>query len=357
MREMKHLLWWIAASASAVSLSPPFKRTPFGVLPTECIVALESGSRITPISSDVARVTFPNYTTLDVVAPSACAGLHFRPRSGSSTKASPAFWDGWPNHFWFGQGYTTRRGEFVWSLNATWAVPPYPHNTLGNGSDPYSKEAPTESWWVGIQGPTVLQPVLELNGLMPGVYDAASWNCCPAGMAWHSTPLPAQPGDTIVGGIVQVAAVAEGGTSARAHAAAPTYSFVTNTTVKSAGGESHSTTLYSDMDAEPGWAPTFAEAIFESYFVTRCDQFPCSSRSSGRGAAASVPTGFSLDNITLYVTPAAAGAPVPLQPIPWLQLYEVDNSSTPGVPVCGGESGTSQAGETVSVWLNCSAAH
>lgn len=317
----------------------PLFRTPFGLYPRDCVQAVPSGSHIlAAVGSDV-RVLYPNGSEVLVAGSEGCAlPTPMRP----DRARGPSFWDGWPNHFWFGQGLYVATGDVIFSLNSSWRVPPFPRNTLGNGSDPYSTSPPTLSWWIGIQGPTVLQPVLEFNGLMPGVYDAASWNCCPAGMAWHSTPLPAAPGDLVVGGMIQVAGWNRSGAAALAGAGGP-YTFVTETTVVSAGGRVTATSLTSDMAPEPGWNPTWAEAIFESWFATRCEHFPCG--------------GYSLADVLLSVT--RAGGPLnvtPVTPVPWAPFYEVENTTTPGSPVCGGATSVPADG-SVDIAFNCAAPH
>jgi hypothetical protein len=348
---------FIVAFALAISVAADGRRTPFGLMPSSCIIEVESGARITQLDHTTVLLSYPNKTSSLVHSPLAChTAITHRRKGLNSPPRAPPFWRGWPSHFWFGQGYNTQQDQVVFSLNASWTVPAYPQNTLGNGSDPISTSAPTESWWIGIQGPTVLQPVLELNGLTPGVYDAASWNCCPAGMAWHSTPLPAHPGDTIIAGMVQETAEDR---AARGRLAAG-YVFVTQTSVVGADGRSLTTTLTSDMGAEAGWVPTFAEVVFESYFVTSCAQFPC-------GSTTNLPPGYTFTTIELSVAPPLVGgtgsldsaisAPVPVQPVPWFEFYEVDNVTSPGFPVCGGVTTASSIGDAVSIAMNCSATH
>ena len=362
-------------------------RTPFGLIPRVCVRGLPSGSHIlaTPAGAISARVIYPNGSVIDIASPPSCSIR----RPGQLNAQGPSFWQGWPNHFWLGQNFGTAIDAVVYSLNSSWRVPAFPRNTLGNGSDPFSTSPPTLSWWIGIQGPTVLQPVLEFNGIMPGVFDAASWNCCPAGMAWYSFPLPASPGDLIVGGMIQVPAsescesgsppvplavtapavrssqpksdsdselpLAVARTGTRKSPMRPLagsglggpYTFVVDTAVVTPTGRVARTTLTCDMAAEPGWNPTWAEAVFESWYATRCEHFPCAAPLGG----------YTLTDVLLSTTPAVGPlSPTPVTPVPWTEFYDVDNSTAPGKPVCDGATASSTNG-SVSISLNCSAQH
>ena len=65
--------------------------------------------------------------------------------------------------------------------------------------------APTLSFWLGVQGGYVLQPVVEFNGLIPGDFDLVSWNCCPAGAVVHSDVLDGiRPGDQVTGVVTRL---------------------------------------------------------------------------------------------------------------------------------------------------------
>ena len=49
----------------------------------------------------------------------------------------------------------------------------------------------------------IIQPVLGWNdGQNAGPWNITSWNCCPAGMAWSSTPVTVNPGDHISGTVM-----------------------------------------------------------------------------------------------------------------------------------------------------------
>jgi hypothetical protein len=76
---------------------------------------------------------------------------------------------------------------------ATWTVP----------SAPTTKDDQVIYFFPGLeQLPTVksiLQPVLGWNGYNDKAWTLASWNCCVDGTTFHSDPIPASAGDTVVG--------------------------------------------------------------------------------------------------------------------------------------------------------------
>ena len=232
----------------------------------------------------------------------------------------------------------------IFSLNASWVVPALPADVTGNASDPWFESPPTESWWNGLQGGAVLQPVMELNGLMPGAYDAVSWQCCSAGMAWYSFPLPALPGEAIDGTIVRVSGAEVG-------AEGSLYVYETRTAVRSAARGEHATVLYSAMtrDGDPNWAPTWAEIVQESYFVTSCTRLPCGAGTFTDVSVSTAPAG-------LPFAEAAAQAAV-VASVPWSPAYEIERAAAPPSPVCGGAASFDNATATAVVSFDCAAQH
>lgn len=342
---------------------PPSRRTPFGAFHPSCVRGVPSGSYISELASGAARVRRPDGSE-DIVArcafdspsprarrppvrppgppPAAGAPCHDYPPPSTC----PPLWHGWPKHWWFGLSYASftnpplPAGQSVFSVNASWRVPPLPAIRTGNASDPWYQEPPTESWWVGLQGGAVLQPVLELNGLAPREYDAVSWACCAAGMAWYSFPLPALPGEGIVGSIVRVSGAEVG-------AADDLYVYETVTGVRSAARGDHDTRLFSDMSGAgtPGWAPDWAEVVQESYFVTACADLPC-----GAGAFADV-----------HVSLAPAGlrfndtVPADVAAVPWSRAYEIEGAAAPANAVCAGAATYNATARTAGVRFECNA--
>ena len=324
------------------------QRTPIGYFAPECIRGVPSGTTIRSIPYDnknntltddmimVVEVIYPNNTYEYInYQQSLYCSLHQERFDRSNTKESKKdnnqeaadistkdplpIWNGWPRHAWYGSSYADwsnprfPTNESIFALIANWIIPPYPVNQLANTSDPWYQAPPTTSWWTGIQGPTVLQPVIELNGLTRNAYDAVSWNCCPGNMSWYSDPLVTFPDDTIQGIMVR-------------QPSSSGYVFETITTVISPLTGTHSTRLSSDMSLENGWAPTWAEIIFEEWFITSCTQLICG------------PERFF--NISLYVEPRGqpynATPPRLLTEIPWSVSYEIDGFNQPANPTCDG---------------------
>jgi hypothetical protein len=338
--------------------------TKFGLIANECVREVPSGTVIVNRGeSGTSTLLFPNKTSIDVQP---CQSEYkasmklqrrnrnryeednneilYKPSTNHDTlrqDIGPSVWNGWPQHWWFGFWYadfTNPRlpsNESIFSLYASWIVPPFPSNRSPNASDPWFQSEPTESWWIGLQGPSVLQPVLELNGLMPKAYDGVSWNCCPSGMAWYSFPLFADPGDTIVGSIIRI----DGGRYDINETGM--YVFETITGVSSTTRGYHETRLISAMSTdEEGWVPNWAEAIQESYFVTSCTQLPCWNASffnlTGQIAERGLP--FNQSN-PRFAT------------LQWSEAYEIENGKTPNSTVCLGTA------ENDSIFFNCSESH
>jgi hypothetical protein len=258
----------------------------------------------------------------------------------------PATWEGWLKHWWFGLWWApfTRpplpANETIYSLNATWLVPALPLDLSGNESDPWYQSEPTESWWTGLQGGAVLQPVMELNGLVPRSYDAVSWMCCQAGMAWYSFPLIALPGETVVGEIVRVSGEEVGAQDSL-------YVYLTVTGVRSAARGYSETRLFSAMtEGDAGWVPDWAEVVQESYFVTSCARLPC-----GAGAFADLAVATAQKGLPFNETTPSAAAPQ------WAVSYEAENDADPGAPVCGGNASFSAAAATAAVTFDCELPH
>ena len=364
-------------------------RTPFGLVHAACVRGLASGSLVEELATGHVRVRHADgaqelvepcahepRASRDAVterrrsaqllqrgagktaAAQAAQAARSEPASASALANSPCHdypppstcppvWAGWPEHWWFGLWWAPFTSPpmppntTVYALNATWTVPDLPPDSTANASDPWFQTEPTESWWVGLQGGAVLQPVMELNGLMPHAYDAVSWNCCMGNMAWYSFPLIALPGETISGEIVRVS-------GAEVDAADSLYVYATVTGVSSAARGTQQTVLYSAMrQGDASWVPDWAEIVQESYFVTSCPRLPCGAGAFANLRLATAPGGLPFNE----TTPTFNGS------VPWSPSYEVDRASPPGQPVCGGAATYSDAAATASVSFDCSAPH
>ncbi|MDM7556355.1 hypothetical protein [Xanthomonas fragariae] len=71
---------------------------------------------------------------------------------------------------------------------ASWQVPP----------NPRVRSKQTIYYFPGMQGETILQPVLGYRA-ESNTWDLSSWNCCEDGTVWTSDYIPAKSGDQIVG--------------------------------------------------------------------------------------------------------------------------------------------------------------
>ena len=201
------------AALAAVCCASDVVRTPFGVVHKDCVLHLASGSTIADRGVDGVTITHANGTreTLPpcaaeprAVRPTAAAAAPQQQQQQRVRDSDQPEWNGWYEHFWYSADvsfFTTPAlvGN-VTSMSAVWVVPETPANMNGNANSPWPS-VPTQSWWIGLQsraaGAPVLQPVIELNGLVPGEFDASSWNCCPQGYVAHSSPIPAQSGAVV----------------------------------------------------------------------------------------------------------------------------------------------------------------
>jgi len=137
--------------------------TKFGLIASECIKEVPSGSvLVNRGENSTTTIHFPNNTFLDVKP---CLSHYKASLRKSRLDIGPPLWNDWPQHWWFGYNYadfTNPRlpnNESIYSINASWIVPPLPLDRNANINDPWYQSEPTESWWIGLQGPTVLQPV------------------------------------------------------------------------------------------------------------------------------------------------------------------------------------------------------
>ena len=143
-------------------------------------------------------------------------------------------------------GYTT--GVPIGRIVASWTVPPNPRNAADQ----------TVYFFPGLQGDTILQPVLGYRGYNNS-WDLSSWNCCKDGTVQYSDFIPAKPGDKIVGDTYSTCA---------AGVACSQWNIDTRNT--STGKSVRLTSVpYGNPDLVVGGA-------LEVYSVDSCDQYPSS---------------------------------------------------------------------------------
>jgi hypothetical protein len=143
---------------------------------------------------------------------------------------------------------------------ATWTVPQTP--TSNDGQTLFFFPALTHNHLTPPSEEPIIQPVLGWNdGQNAGPWNIASWNCCPAGMTWNSTPVTVNPGDQIQGTVM----------SACGAALVTACSKYTITTEDVTTGQS--TTLNVSFPSLENfvWAQS---GVLEVYSIYQCSDFP-----------------------------------------------------------------------------------
>jgi hypothetical protein len=166
--------------------------TPFGYMHPSCVRQLKDGETLladgrvqfadgTEQENSVS-CSYPRYSPLGERVSKDSGGTSPREISWSWIKAS--------------QVATTTTYNAV---TATWTVPPTPTTNDGQtlfffpSLSHHNLPPPSEE--------PIIQPVLGYNDGQSGVgpWNIASWNCCPNGMVWNSTPVTVHTGDQILG--------------------------------------------------------------------------------------------------------------------------------------------------------------
>jgi len=147
------------------------------------------------------------------------------------------------------------------AVMATWTVPQTP--TTNDGQTLFFFPALTHNHLTPPKEEPIIQPVLGWNDGQPGVgpWNIASWNCCPSGMAWNSTPVTVSPGDQISGLVM----------SACGHAVVQSCSkwSITTRDVTTGGSTTLNITYPSLMNFV--WAQS---GVLEVYSIYQCSDFP-----------------------------------------------------------------------------------
>lgn len=152
-------------------------------------------------------------------------------------------------------GYTT--GVPIGRIVASWKVPPSPRNAADQ----------TVYFFPGLQGDTILQPVLGYRGYNNS-WDLSSWNCCKDGTVQYSDFIAAKPGDRIVGDTYSTCA---------AGVACSKWNIDTRN-VTSGQSVRLTSVPYGNPDLVVGGA-------LEVYSVDSCDQYPSSGTITFSGIA------------------------------------------------------------------------
>jgi hypothetical protein len=182
--------------------------------PQDCVLEVPSGTSIREMNathlllvhSDGQHYIVPGCTSDE--QPYDRISVEFAGPLSYSKNYSKTGWHGWPEHQWFGREIKEYKDNktipFVTSLVADYIVPTNPVNPNGNPQSSWPSR-PVISYWTGVQGPAILQPVIGWNNYHPGIpgpnannWTLQSWNCCPAGMAVTGPGISGlQPGDRV----------------------------------------------------------------------------------------------------------------------------------------------------------------
>jgi len=127
-----------------------------------------------------------------------------------------------------------------------------------------SSTGATVFYFIGVQnnddGPvSILQPVVAYEWQSGNGWQFFSWDCCPANVTWHSTPIPVQPGN-----IIQTSVTRD--------------STDTWTITGALSDGSGSSTLVSQVGS---YVYDWADITMEVYKVTACNQFPSGTMTFG----------------------------------------------------------------------------
>lgn len=163
--------------------------TPFGYFHPSCVRTAGQGETILADG----RIQFKDGTE-EMVAP-VCGFPHYTAKGALVTEGSS---DAGPlsiSWSWIEAGQVSATTPYN-GVSATWPVP----------QTPLSNDDQTLFFFPGLEptaGNVIIQPVLGWNdGQDAGPWNIASWNCCPSGMTWSSTPVTVTTGDQISGSVM-----------------------------------------------------------------------------------------------------------------------------------------------------------
>ena len=164
--------------------------TPVGYFHPSCVRQVKEGDTLL----GDGRIQFKDGTE-ETIAP-VCSFPHYTAKGELVGSPNPGPLE--ISHSWIEAGQVSDSTPYdgVW---ATWPVPQTP--TTNDGQTLYFfpglMHTPSDP-------DLIIQPVLGWDDGQSGVgpWNIASWNCCPSGMAWYSTPVTVNPGDQISGTVM-----------------------------------------------------------------------------------------------------------------------------------------------------------
>jgi hypothetical protein len=187
--------------------------------------------------------------TLENIA--ACEYPHYNARGeivDATSERTPEI-NGWVEYF----DATTSTSYGL--LYGYWTVPPNPTSNDGqilyffNGLEDVSDTV------------SIIQPVLAWNGdtMVSNAWSIASWNCCPSGITWHSSPIAVSSGDALWG----ITGTNCGGQKSCSTWDITTYDLSSNKSTALSNTPSEGQTF--------NWA---FPAVLEAYNVFQCSDYP-----------------------------------------------------------------------------------
>jgi len=174
-----------------VNVPSDYVITPFGYFHPSCVREARSGETVLADG----RLQFEDGTEETVA--SYCSFPHYTAKGELVVEGTKSLAPNEISWSWIEAGQVSGSIPYDGVL-ATWTVPQTP--TTNHGQTIYL--------FPGLMHTTanpelIIQPVLGWNDGQPaGPWNIASWNCCPSGMVWYSTPLTVTTGDQIYGTVL-----------------------------------------------------------------------------------------------------------------------------------------------------------
>jgi hypothetical protein len=172
-----------ALAATPAGLPEGYVVTPFGYYHSSCVQILAQGDVLKPDELVIQHKD----GSLDSMR--ACEFEHY---TSAGTAVAPDAKDPGIKHAWIEDVFAQTKTSYG-GLITEWKVPPTPKSNDGQ----------TVYFFPGMEDDkdvkTIIQPVLGWNSNYKDAWNIASWNCCTKGTVFESTPVPVQPGDTILG--------------------------------------------------------------------------------------------------------------------------------------------------------------
>jgi len=166
--------------------------TPFGYFHPSCVGQVKNGETLL----GDGHIRFKDGT--EEVSASFCSYPRYSPTGELVVQPSANPEPGSISWSWIEAGQVATNTSYG-KITARWTVPPTPNANDGQTlfffpSLSHAKNNPPNE-------EPIIQPVLGWNDGQSGAgpWNIASWNCCPGGMTWSSTPVTVLPGDKLLG--------------------------------------------------------------------------------------------------------------------------------------------------------------